>query len=153
MQLQLPFFPEHTKYINSTLGLFEKDGFYYYLHNGSPIHCHAKDDRKSYRFIVGNLIHNKACTISEFHESTGESRKNLERYAKTFREKGAAHFFSNKETRGVCYKITEELKSVIQAKLDEGMSQYRISKDCGISEAAIRYHLKKGNLRLKKKLH
>jgi hypothetical protein len=151
MQLQLPFFPTHTKYINSTLGLFEKDGFVYYLHNGSPIYCHCKDDRKSYRFIVGNLICNKLCTISEFHESLGEARKNIERYAKTFREKGAAYYFSRKETRGQCYKVTDELKTEIQAKLDEGISQYRISKDCGISEASIRYHLKNGNLTLKKK--
>ena len=92
MQLQLPFFPEHTRYINSTLGLFEKEGYVYYLHNGSPIYCHLKEDRNSYRFIVGNLICNKLCTISEFHESIGEARKNIERYAKTFREKGTEHF-------------------------------------------------------------
>jgi len=151
MQLQLPFFPEHTKYINATLGLFSRDDYVYYLHNGSPIYCHEKDDRNSYRFIVGNLICNKLCTIREFHESTGEARKNIERYAQTFRDKGAEYFFSRKETRGKCYKITESLQSVIQDKLDSGMSQYRISKDCGISEASIRYHLKKGNLRLKKK--
>jgi len=151
MQLQLPFFPEHTKFINSSLGLFEKDGYVYYLHNGSPIYCHEKEDRNSYRFIVGNLICNKLCTISEFHESLGEGRKNIERYAKTFREKGAGYFFSRKETRGQCYKITEELMIEIQLKLDEGMSQYRISKECGISESAIRYHLKNGNLILKKK--
>jgi len=151
MQLQLPFFPEQTQYINSTLGLFSKDDYVYYLHNGSPIYCHGKDDRNGYRFIVGNLICNKLCTISEFHESLGEARKNIERYAKTFREKGASYFFSRKETRGSCYKMTDELKSVIQSKLDDGMSQYRISKDCGISEASIRYHLKNGNLCLKKK--
>jgi len=151
MQLQLPFFPEHTKLINSTLGLFEKDSFVYYLHNGSPIYCHDKEDRNSYRFIVGNLIHNKLCTITEFHESIGEARKNIERYAKTFREKGAEHFFSRKETRGQCHKVTEALMAEIQSKLDEGISQYRISKECGISEAAIRYHLNNGNLTLKKK--
>jgi hypothetical protein len=152
MQLQLPFFPEHTRYINSTLGLFEKEGVVYYLHNGSPIYCHTKEDRNGYRFIIGNLIHNKLCTISEFHESIGEARKNIERYAKTFREKGAEHFFSRKETRGQCYKVTEALIAEIQSKLDAGMSQYRISKECGISEASIRYHLKNGNLTVKKKL-
>ena len=151
MQLQLPFFPEHTKLINSTLGIFEKEGFVYYLHNGSPIYCHEKEDRNGYRFIAGNLIHNKLCTISEFHEALGEARKNIERYAKTFREKGSAYFFSRKETRGQCYKMTEELKKEIQSRLDAGESQYRIAKDCGISEAAIRYHKKNGNLTLKKK--
>ena len=151
MQLQLPFFPEQTKYINSTLGFFSKDDYVYYLHNGNPIYCHGKDDRNSYRFIVGNLICNKLCTISEFHESVGEARKNIERYAKTLREKGAEHFFSRKDTRGQCYKMTNALKEEIQSKLDDGMSQYRISKECGISEASIRYHLKNENLTLQKK--
>ena len=59
-------FSEQTKYINSTLGLFEKEGNVYYLHNGSPIYCHEKDDRSGYRFIVGNLICNKLCTVSDF---------------------------------------------------------------------------------------
>jgi transposase len=151
MQLQLPFFPEHTRYINPSLGLFEKAGYVYYLYNGKPIFCHEKEDRNSYRFIVGNLICNKTCTISEYHEAIGEARKNIERYAKTYREKGAGHFFSRKETRGQCYKMTESLKEDIQTKLDSGMSQYRISKECEISEASIRYHLKNGNLSLKKK--
>ena len=150
MQQQLPFFPEQTRYINSKLGLYEKDGFVYYLHNGSPLFCHRREDRNSYRFIVGNLICNKLCTIREFHEALGEARKNIERYAKTFREKGAEYFFSRKETRGQCYKITEELKKEIQSRLDAGESQYRISKDCEISEGAIRYHIKNGNLTLKK---
>ena len=149
MQLQLPFFPEHTLYINSSLGLFEKAGYVYYLHNGSPIYCHDKCDRNNYRFIVGNLIHNKLCTISEFHESLGEARKNIERYAKTFRERGAEYFFSRKETRGQCHKITADLMSGIQEQLDAGISQYRIAKDFGISEASIRYHLKNGNLKKK----
>ena len=151
MQLQLPFFPEHTRYINSTLGLFEKEGYVYYLHNGSPIYCHLKEDRNSYRFIVGNLICNKLCTISEFHESIGEARKNIERYAKTFREKGTEHFFARKETRGQCYKMTDALMEEIQSRLDAGSTQYRAAKECGISEACIRYHVNKGNLTLKKK--
>jgi hypothetical protein len=151
MQLPLPFIFSDIKYINSTLGLFEKDDFVYYLHNGSPIYCHRKNARNGYRFIVGNLIHNKLCTIGEFHASTGEARRNIERYAKSFREQGAEHFFSRKETRGQCHKVTESLMAEIQSKLDAGMSQYRISKDSGISEAAIRYHLKNGNLTLKKK--
>jgi hypothetical protein len=149
MQRQLPFFPSETKLINLTLGFFEKDNFVYYLHNGNPIYCHGKDDKNSYRFILGNLVFNRLCTIGELHESLGEPRKNIERYAKTFREKGAGHFFSRKETRGQCYKMTKELMVEIQALLDEGWSYYRISKHYDISEAAIRYHVKNGNLKKK----
>jgi hypothetical protein len=149
--MQPLFFPEHTKHINCTLAFFEKADFVYYLHNGSPIYCHQKDDRNNYRFIVGSLICNKLCTIREFHEAVGEARKNIERYAKTFREKGAEYFFSRKETRGQCDKMTDELMVKIQSDLDAGKSQYRIAKDYGISDSAIRYHVKNGNLTLKKK--
>jgi hypothetical protein len=89
------------------------------------------------------------CSITELTEALGEGRKNIERYAKTFREKGASHFFSRRETRGQCYKLTESLRSEIQSCLDEGKSIYRISKDKSVSEAAIRYHIKKGNLKKK----
>ena len=129
--------------------MYEKDDHIYYLHKGNPVYCHRKEDRNSYRFIVGNLICNKLCTITEFHESTGEARKNIERYAKSFRERGAEHFFTRKETRGQCYKMTEELKSEVQSRLDDGWSGYRISQEYDISEAAIRYHIKNGGLKKK----
>jgi DNA-binding NarL/FixJ family response regulator len=83
------------------------------------------------------------------HESLGEARKNIERYAQTFREKGASHFFSRKETRGQCYKITPELQKDIQRLLNEGWSNYRIAKEYDISESAIRYHINNGNLKKK----
>ena len=149
MDLENMFTPETSKQINAFLSQYEKDSHIYYLHKGNPIYCHGKEDHNSYRFIVGNLICNNLCTITEFHESTGEARKNIERYAKTFRTQGAAHFFSRKETRGQCYKMTDELKSEVQKRLDEGWSCYRISKEYEISEAAIRYHKKNGNLKKK----
>jgi biotin operon repressor len=131
------------------LGFYKQDEFVYYLHNGNPIYCHAESDKNSYRFILGNLVFNRLCTITELTEALGEHRKNIERYAKTFREKGAEHFFRRKETRGRCYKVTEELKALIQSRIDEGWTKYRISKEYNISEAAIRYHINNGGLKKK----
>jgi len=51
MQHQLPLFPESTKLVNCSVGIFTKEEFVYYLHNDSPVFCHAKDDRNSYRYI------------------------------------------------------------------------------------------------------
>ncbi|GHT40173.1 hypothetical protein FACS189437_05410 [Bacteroidia bacterium] len=150
MQTQLPFFPRETQLINDSLGFREQDGFIYYLHNGNPIYCHGKEDRNSYRFIVGNLIVNQLCSIKELSEALGEGRKNVERYAKSFREKGADYFFARKETRGTCHKVTPALLAELQAKLDNGFSNYRIAKEHHISESAIKYHISKGNL-IKKK--
>jgi hypothetical protein len=147
MQTQLPFFPSHTKLINGSVGLREQDGTIFYFHNGSPIYCHDKDDRNGYRFALANLVVNKLCMISELCLALGEGRKNIERYAKAYREKGAGYFFKRKETRGNCYKMTLGKLASIQSELDSGLSIYRIALNHSVSESAISYHIKKGTLK------
>jgi hypothetical protein len=149
MQAQLPFFPTDTKLINDSVGLREQDGTVYYLHNGNPIFCHLKDDRNAYRFSLANLVVNGLCTISELSVALGEGRKNIERYAKSYREQGAEYFFWRKERRGQCYKMTVDKLAAIQMELDLGLSIYRIALNQDISEAAISYHLRNGNFKKK----
>jgi hypothetical protein len=147
MQTQLPFFPPNTKLINESVGFREFDGAVYYLHNGKPVYCHGSDDRNGYRFTLASMIVNELCTISELSSALGEGRKNIERYAKSYREKGAGYFFSRKETRGQCYKMTSGKISAIQEELDEGLSIYRIALNHEVSESAISYHINKGTLK------
>jgi len=147
MQVQLPLFPTDTKLINDSVGVREQDGIVYYLHNGNPIYCHAKDDRNGYRFALANLVVNKLCTILALCTAFGEGRKNIERYAKAYREQGAGYFFERKDRRGQCYKMTAEKLSAIQKDLDAGLSMYRIALNYDLSESAIKYHLNKGNLK------
>lgn len=108
MQMQLPIFPSGTKLINSSVGVFEKDNFLYYLHNGSPIHCHKKSDLNSYRCITANLIVTGLCRPSEIAKTLEVSSRNIQRYAKSLREKGPDWFFNRKENRGKCYELNED---------------------------------------------
>jgi transposase len=147
MITKLPFFPSNTKMINTWLGLFERDGTVYYVHGGNPVYCHSKDDRNGYRFALANLVVNKLCTISELCTALGEHRKNIERYAKSYREHGTGYFFHRVERRGQCYKMTAEKLAAIQLDLDRGISMYRIARNHAISAAAISYHIKQGNLK------
>jgi DNA-binding transcriptional ArsR family regulator len=147
MQTQLPFFPTHTQLINDSVGVREQDDTVYYLHNGNPIYCHSKEDRNGYRFALANLVVNRLCQISELCTALGEGRKNIERYAKSYREHGAGYFFTRKERRGQCYKMTLSKLSAIQGELDEGLSIYRIAVNHDVSESAISYHIKKGTLK------
>jgi hypothetical protein len=147
MQTTLPFFPENTKLINASVGFFEKDGTVYYLLSGSPIYCHDKNDRNGFRFALANLVRNKRCTIKELSDVLGVPHKNIERYAKSYREHGAEYFFGRTETRGQCYKMTPDKLSAIQSELDSGTSIYRTALHHNVSEAAISYHIKKGNLK------
>jgi len=147
MQTQLPFFPSNTKLINDSVGIRAQDDTVYYLHNGNPIYCHANDDRNGYRFIMANLVVNRLCTISDLCSALGERRKNIERYAKAYREQGAEYFFARKETRGQCHKMTPNKLAAIQIELDQGLSIYRIALNHAVSESAISYHIKNGTLK------
>ena len=149
MQTKLPFFPSFAKLINSSVGFGEQGGTVYYFHSGNPIYCHGKGDRNGYRFALANLVVNNLCTIKELSDALGEGRKNIERYAKSYREQGAGYFFDRKERRGQCHKMTPEKQSSIQSDLDEGVSIYRTALNHDVSEAAISYHIKKGNLKKK----
>jgi len=80
MQMQLPFFFSKVKLINFSLGFYQDNGLVYYLHNGSPIFCHKKDDVRSYRYISGNLIINGLCRIKELSGVFDVNKCNIERY-------------------------------------------------------------------------
>jgi biotin operon repressor len=149
MQQILPIFPDATKMINYQVGFKQIDDFVHYFVNGMPVYCHEKEDKNGYRFVLATLVNHNFCSIKEISEALGVPRKNVERYAKALREKGMAHFFNRKETRGQCYKLTPEKIRDAQEFLDEGYSQQGTAKTIGVSESAIRYHIKSG--RLKKK--
>ena len=152
MQMQLPIFPSSTKLINSDVGFFEKDDFVYYLHNGSPIYCHATHDLNGYRYIAANLVATKLCKPSELARALGVSSRNIQRYAKTLREKGADWFFSREEKRGDAHKLTGAMLKEAERLIDEFYSVVDVARIFGVTEGALRYHIKKGNIKKKWKL-
>jgi biotin operon repressor len=147
MQMQLPIFPTTTQLINATVGVFLQDDFVYYLHNGSPIHCHSKEDINSYRYITANLVNTGLCSPCEIARTLGVNARNIQRYSKALREKGADWFFNRKEERGQCYKMTEDLLEDAQALIDKFYTISDVGRLLGVSEGAIRYHIRKGTLK------
>lgn len=145
--MQLPIYPENTKLINCSLGFFLLDNFVYYLHNGSPIYCHDKDDLNTYRYILATLVTTNLCTISELSQGLGIHSKNIQRYKKALKEKGTQWFFNREDNRGQCHKMKEAQLQQAQGLLDTGMSQKRTAQELGVSEGAIRYHLRSGTLK------
>jgi len=152
MQMQLPLFPNSTKLINDCVGFFERDGFVYYLHNGSPIYCHDKNDLNSYRYIVANLIVTKLCAPSEIGKALCVSNRNIQRYAKTLREKGTDWFFKREEKRGDAHKLTSEMLEEAQRLINKFYSVVDVARLLGVTEGALRYHIKKGAIKKKWKL-
>ena len=149
MQMQLPIFPSTTKMLSPTWGVFEKDNFVYYLHNGSPVHVHEKNDINTYRYVTANLIENHSCSASALSKVFGVGVRNFERYAKRFRDFGADAFFNPIDGRGKCHKMTPDKLIEAQKYLDDNYSQMRTAKEINVNEASIRYHIKKGSLKKK----
>lgn len=153
MQQQLPFYPEKTKLINSYIGFFIKDDVVYYLYDGSPIFCHDKSNRDSYRYILANMVVNNLCSCSEISKALGINVKNVQRYAQDLRKHGMNYFFNREDNRGQCYKFTIEKQTQAQELLDSGMSQQKVAKTLNISEASIRYHIRDGKLKKNSTAH
>ena len=149
MQMQLPLFPVETKLLSATWGVFEKDGFVYYLHNGSPVHVHQKEDINTYRYVTASLIVNHSCSASSLSKVFGVGVRNFERYAKRLRDLGPEGFFKPNDIRGQSHKMTPDKLKIAQECLDKGYSQMKTAKTIGVNEASIRYHISKGTLKKK----
>ena len=147
MQQILPIFPEGIKMVNYQVGFNKIDDFVHYFVNGMPVYCHQVTDKNGYRYVLATLVNNKFCSIKELSEALGVNKKNVERYAKDLRDKGMSHFFNRKETRGQCYKFTPDKMNEAQRLLNQGHSQYGTAKAIGVSESAIRYHIKAGSFK------
>lgn len=93
MQIQFPIFSATTKMLSATWRVYEKDGFVYYLHNGSPVHVHEKEDLNTYRYIPGNIIVNNGVKPSRLSKVFGVAVRSLKRYVRRYREGAADAFF------------------------------------------------------------
>lgn len=147
MQMQLPLFPSNTELLSPSWGVKKEDDFVYYLHNGSPVYTHHKDDLNTYRYVTASLIVHNHCSASDLSRVLGVGVRNFHRYAKRLREAGTDAFFNPVDNRGKCYKLTPDKLQQAQKYLDLGYSQLKTAKTIQVSEAAIRYHLRKGTLK------
>lgn len=149
--MQLPIFPSDTKLINPTLGIREVDGMVYYLHNGNPISCHNKSDLLSYRYTCGLLVSNGLCTGSQLAKAIGVNTRNIQRYAQKYKEEGGKGFFQPQTRKGQAHKLTPEKLEEAATLLRQGESRYKVAREIGVSEGAIRYQINQGKLPTPKK--
>ncbi len=92
------------------------------------------------------------CSPSELSKAFGVSGRNMQRYAKTLREKGTDWFFGREEKRGDAHKLTTEMLQKAQNLIDEFYSVVDVAKILGVTEGALRYHIKKASIKKKWKL-
>jgi predicted transcriptional regulator len=149
MQTQLPLFPENTRLINNTVGVFQKDEMMIYLHNGEPLFCHHIQNRNSYRYITANLVETGLCKPSEIAKVFGVSSRSVQLNSKNLRVKGADYFFNRVENRGKCFKLNEDSFKQAQSMIDNDIPISKIAKELEVTDAALRHHLRNGKLKKK----
>lgn len=82
-------------------------------------------------------------------EALGVGRRNIERYAMSLRKKGSEWFFHREEKRGDCYKLNEEKLQQAEQMINEFYTVADVARVLGVTEGALRYHIKKGTIKKK----
>jgi hypothetical protein len=120
MQLLLPLFPNETKLITPSLGVFKKDEIVYYIHCGVPIYSHIAEDIQSFRYITSKFITERLCRKIEISKCFGTSYDSVTRYVRLLQEEGDAKFFTNEQR----HKLLFLLPSLISQGLLKGKDIY-----------------------------
>ena len=149
MQLKLPIFPADTKLFNACFGVYTKGDHVYYLHSGSPVGMHDKNDLRSFRCKIAQFISVNLCTRSEVVRTLNVTASYVKRCSKLYESKGEAGFWEKDNRHGHCYRVTPDMLIRIQQKIDRSQSVLSIAKEEGIGESHIRYYIGKGDLKKK----
>jgi len=147
MQTILPIYPVSTVFINSSLGVYHKDGIVTYISNALPIYSHASSDYKTFRFITAKLVLLGRCSQKEISDCFCVSYDSVKRSVRRLKKTGDGGFFTEENRHGNAYKLTPERLERIQQALDAGKSNTAIAQMEDISEGSVRYAIKKGMLK------
>lgn len=137
--------------ITPSLGVGKEDGLVVYFHSGMPIYSHKPEELHKFRFITSNFVIQGLCKGTDIQRTFHVSTDSVRRWKKLLSEQGEEVFFQKEKRQRRSHKLTPEVLSRIQSKLDLGQSVNSIAKQEGISEGSIRYAIKQE--RLKKRLN
>ena len=144
-QMLLPIFCEDVTPINELVAYAKRDGQVYYFHAGLPIFNHAEQDDRSFRLITAQLAVNGACSQAEIVRAFGVSAISMKRWAKRYREQGAAGFFSSPCKRNLRV-LTDEVLSRAQELLGSGESRAEVAGALGIKRDTLYRAIRSGRL-------
>lgn len=146
-QLLLPIFPLDTEFLTPTLGVFRKENFVYYMHNGIPIFSHSSNDLNRFRYISSHLLIQGLCRNVDIERVFHVSTDSVRRWKKKLSECGESAFFSPVVRHSTSHKLLPDVLERIQKKLQTGASVNGIAKNENISEGSIRYAIRQGRLK------
>ena len=146
-QVQLPFFPVDTTYINANIGFLVKEDQHVYYFNGSmPVYKHHKDDYQSFRFITSQMIELGIVRQVEVKRAFKVSIESVKRWAKVYREKGPGGFFGKKKARRKGRVLSGQALIEAQGMLNALKTPKEIQEELGIKQDTLRKAIRAGRL-------
>jgi len=117
------------------------------VHNGAdPVfHCRA-DDRAAIRFAAGMFGSLRLAADTALAEGLGISRETVRRHRQLLQDGGAQALQTQRPGPKAPFKLTEAVQLRAQLGLDQGWSVRRAAAQVGLTEGALRYHLRQGRL-------
>ncbi len=92
-QTILPIIPAGTTQINDLVSVFNEQDEWVYFLGMNPVAMHHKDNDRSFRITIGQLVVSGNCRPCEIMKAFGVSKSKVMRAAKTYREEGIEGFF------------------------------------------------------------
>lgn len=146
-QILLPLFPEEIELITPSLGVCKQEDLVVYFHSGMPIYSHQPEELNKFRFITSNFVLQGLCRGTDIQRVFHVSSDSIRRWKKRLSEEGEEVFFQKEQRQRRSHKLTPEVLTRIQEKLDKGQSVNSIAKEECLSEGSIRYAIKQGRLK------
>jgi len=146
MQLYVPIFPHDSKMISATVAVKKEDDMVHYVANGLPFYCHGIKEMNAFRQVLCMMIEQGLCRRSEVVRCFCVTEDFVGKALRIYRKEGHIGFYSQTRKRKA-NKLYGKMLEDIQVKMDKGQSINSIAKEEGVTEGAIRYQIKQGNLK------
>ena len=148
-QMQLPMFPAGLTLINPSIAFQNEGGRVVYFHGHLPVFQHETGDVQSFRLFTSQLIEQGTASQAEIVKAFGVPRITVKRYVKVLRQSGSKGFFAPRKGRSARV-LTPEVRSQVQARLDEGRPVPEIAQELEVRADTLHKAIRAG--RLKKRL-
>jgi len=146
LQLHLPIFPRDSKLLSATVAVRQEDDMVHYLANGLPFYCHGITELDAFRHVVCLLVDQGLCQRAEVVRCFSVTDDFVGRALRIYRKEGHCGLYNQTRKKNAS-KLHGKLLENIQKKLGQGQSINSIAKQEGITEGAIRYQIRKNNLK------
>jgi len=152
-QLLLPFIAPGVTQINSKVSVWEQEDRWVYFLGEHPIYDHKKNDQRSFRLTIAQLIESGACRQIEVIKAFGVSKRSVIRAQNKYREGGAEAFFVDRRGRRGGIVLTPKVLEEAQSLLDQGFSRRDTAERLEVKLDTFRKAINDGRLKESAKNH